>query len=71
MLMHLFALRVGLLGTALGLTDALYSQSPNLVVNGGLEEADAKNADRPAGFEPGYIGQHPAEMTWESDETPG
>ena len=64
--MHMFSLRAGLLGTALGLAGAVYAQSPNLVINGGLEAGDAKNADRPAGFEPGYIGQHSAEMTWES-----
>ena len=35
----------------------------NLLANGDLETADKQHADMPAGFKPGRIGGHYAEMT--------
>jgi len=38
----------------------------NLIVNGGFERPDADDPGKPAGFESGQVGKHPAAMTWES-----
>ena len=39
---------------------------PSLLANGDLETADARHTDLPAGFKPGRIGKHDAEMKWAS-----
>jgi len=42
------------------------ADQPSLLANGDLETADAQRTDLPAGFKPGRIGKHDAEMTWAS-----
>ena len=51
---------------ALGLAASLYGQTPNLLLNGGLETPDPAHPERPVHFEPGAFGRYEAETTWES-----